>query len=94
MRSSSESVGVAGTSEHAKMVVGGCGAVQGELGGGVVHRLRWEVVKKVGGSVQGLDPVAGRERRLEEKATNHVGGGANQAFGPTILGGGVGAREA
>jgi hypothetical protein len=37
MRSSSGSVGVAGTSEHVKMVVGGCGAVQGELGGGVVQ---------------------------------------------------------
>jgi hypothetical protein len=57
----------------------------------VVHRLRWEAVKKVGGSVQGLGPVAGRERRLEEKAADHVGGGANHAFGPIILGGGVGA---
>jgi hypothetical protein len=36
--------------------------------------------------------VGGRERRLKEEATNHVGGGANDAFGSTVLGRGVGAR--
>jgi hypothetical protein len=40
MESSSGSVRVAGTSEHAEVVARvGC-AVQGEVGGGVVHRLR------------------------------------------------------
>jgi hypothetical protein len=34
----------------------------------VAHRLRGKAVEEVGGSVQGLCPVAGRERRLEEKA--------------------------
>jgi hypothetical protein len=43
--------------------------------------------------MQGLYPVAGRERRLKEKATNHVGGGANHAFRPAVLDRGVGARE-
>jgi hypothetical protein len=47
----------------------------------------------VGGGVQSLCPVAGRERRLEEKAAYHVGGGANHALDPTVLGRGVGARE-
>jgi hypothetical protein len=32
------------------------------------------------GGVQGLCLVADRERRLEEKTTDHVGGGANDAF--------------
>jgi hypothetical protein len=45
------------------------------------------------GGVQGLGPVAGRERLLEDKVADHVGGGANDAFGPTIMGSGVGARE-
>jgi hypothetical protein len=45
------------------------------------------------GDVQGLCPVAGRERPLEEKATNHISGGANHVFGPAVLGRGVGARE-
>jgi hypothetical protein len=39
--------------------------------------------------VQGLYPVAGRERRLEEKAVNHVGGGANHALCPDVLDRGV-----
>jgi hypothetical protein len=43
--------------------------------------------------VQGLCPVAARERHLEEKATDHVGGGANHALCPAVLGRGVGARE-
>jgi hypothetical protein len=44
-------------------------------------------------SVQGLCPVVGRERRLEEEATDHVGGGANDAFDQTVLGRGVKVRE-
>jgi hypothetical protein len=59
----------------------------------VAHRLRWEAVEEVGCGVQGLCPVAGRERCLEEKAADHVGGGANHALCPTVLRGGVGARE-
>jgi hypothetical protein len=47
----------------------------------------------VGGDVQGLCPIASRERRLEEKATDHIGGGVNHALDPTVLGRGVGARE-
>jgi hypothetical protein len=39
MRCSGGSVGIAGTTEHAKMVVGeGC-AIQGEVGRRVAHRL-------------------------------------------------------
>jgi hypothetical protein len=38
-------------------------------------------------------PVAGRERRLEEKAADHIGGGANHAFGSAVLGRGVRAQE-
>jgi hypothetical protein len=61
MRSSNGSVGIAGTTEHAKVVVGGGCAVQSEVGGRVAHRLRWEAVEEVGGGVHGLCPVAGRE---------------------------------
>jgi hypothetical protein len=93
MRGSSGSVRVAGTAEHAKVVVGGGCAVQGEVGSRVVHRLGGKTVEKVGGGVQGLCPVAGRERCLEEKAADHIGGGANHAFGPAVLGRGVRARE-
>jgi hypothetical protein len=86
MGRSGRSVGIAGTAEHKKVVVrGGC-VVQGEVGNRVPHRLRWKAVDEVCGSVQGLCPVTGRERLLEEKAADHIGSGANHAFGPAILG--------
>jgi hypothetical protein len=43
--------------------------------------------------VQGLYAVTGRESLLKEEASDHVGGGANDAFDPTVLGRGVRARE-
>jgi hypothetical protein len=43
--------------------------------------------------MKGLCPVGGRERRLEEKAADHVGGGANHALGPAVLSRSVGTRE-
>jgi hypothetical protein len=86
VRGGSGSVRVAGIAEHAQVVVGrGC-AVQGKVRCRVAHRLRRKTVEEVGGGVQGLCLVAGTERRLKEKATDLVGGGANDAFGPTVLG--------
>jgi hypothetical protein len=93
MRGSSGSVRVASTAEHAKVVVGGGCAVQGEVGSRVAHRLGGKTVEKVGASVHGLCPVASRERCLEEKAADHICGGANHVFGPAVLGRSVRARE-
>jgi hypothetical protein len=76
------------------VIVGGGCVVQDELGSRVAHRLRRKTIEEMCGGVQGLCLVAGRERRLKEKATNRIGGGANHAFSPAILGRGVGAREA
>ena len=59
----------------------------------MAHRLGGKTVEEVGGDVQGLYPVAGRERRLEEEAAKHIGGGADHAFGSAVLCRGVGARE-
>jgi hypothetical protein len=92
MGSGGGSVGIASTAEHAKVVVGGGYAIQSEVGSKVAHRLRGEAVEEMCGGVQGLRPVARRERHLKEKAADHVGG-VNDAFGPTILGIGVGVRE-
>jgi hypothetical protein len=91
MRSNSRSVGIAGTTEHTDVVIGGGCAIQGDVWGGVAHHLRWEAVEEVGCGVQGLFLVAGRERHLEQKVADHVSGGANHAFGPVVLGRGVGA---
>jgi hypothetical protein len=86
------SVGIAGTTEHTKGVVGGGCAIQGEVGSGVAHRLRWDAVEEMTAHVQGLCRVDGKERHLEEKATDHIGGRVKDVFGPTVLGRGVGAQ--
>ena len=66
MGSSDRSVRIAVTTEHTKVVVGwGC-AVEGKVGSRVAQRLRWKAVIEVGGDVQGLCPVSGRERHVEE----------------------------
>ena len=90
MRSGGRSVRIVGTTEHAKVVVGGGCVVQGKVGSRVAHRLRWEAIAEVGGCVQGLCLVTGSERCLKEKAADHIGGGSNHALGPTVLGRGVG----
>jgi hypothetical protein len=89
MGSCGGSVRIAGTTEHAKVVVGG-----GWAKWGVGWRTAFEGrrLRRCGG-VQGLCPVAGGVRSLEEKATCHISGGANHVFGPAVLGRGVGARE-
>jgi hypothetical protein len=93
VRGSSGSVRVAGIAEHAQVVVGrGC-VVQGEVRCRVAHRLRGKTVEEMHGGMKGLCPVGGRDRHLEEKAADHVGGGANHALGPAILSRGVGTRE-
>jgi hypothetical protein len=69
-----------------KVVVrGGC-VVQDEVGSRVAHHLRGKAVEEVCGGVQCLCPVASRERRLEEKAADHIGVGVDHAFGPAVLG--------
>ena len=51
MRSGGESVGIAGTTEHSKVVVGeGC-AIQSEAGSGMAHRLRGEADEEMCGGV-------------------------------------------
>jgi hypothetical protein len=52
----------------------------------VAHCLRGEAVEKMCSGVQGLCLVAGRERSMEKKATDQVGGGVNDVFGPVVLG--------
>jgi hypothetical protein len=94
MGSDGGSVEIAGTTEHAKVVVGGGCAIQGKVGrSGMVHHLRGETVDEMCSGVQGLYLVTGKERHLKEKAEDHVGGGANDVFCPVVMGRGVRARE-
>jgi hypothetical protein len=60
----------------------------------LAHCFRGEAIEEMSSGVQGLCPVDGKERRLDEEATNHVGGDANDAFDLAVLGRSVRAREA
>jgi hypothetical protein len=51
----------------------------------VTDHLGGKAVEVMSSSVQGLHPISGRKRRLKEKATDHVGSGANNVFDPTVL---------
>jgi hypothetical protein len=51
MRSGGGSVGIAGTAEHSKVVVGGGCAIQSEVGSGMAHRLRGEADEEMCGGV-------------------------------------------
>jgi hypothetical protein len=86
-------VGIAGTREDTKVLIGGGSAEEGEERSGMGDRLGGKTVEDVGGCVQRLCPVAGEERSLEEEATHHIGGGVNHALGSAILRGGVRARH-
>jgi hypothetical protein len=48
-------------------------------------QLGGKTVEDVGVHVQRLNPVAGKKRNLEKKATQHVNGGANHSLSSTIL---------
>lgn len=58
----------------------------------MAHCPGGKIVEEMGSSVQGLCPIVGGKRCLKEEAIDHVVGGANNLFGPAVLGGSVGAR--
>jgi hypothetical protein len=48
-------------------------------------QLGGKTVEEVGVRVQRLNPVAGKKRNLEKKATQHIDGGVNHSLSLTIL---------
>jgi hypothetical protein len=69
MRSGGGSVGIAGTAEHKGGRKRGLCRTR-RSGEWVVRRLRGEAVEEMCGGVQGLCPVAGRERHLKKEAAD------------------------
>jgi hypothetical protein len=69
VRSGGGGVGIAGTPEDLKVLIGVGGAEEGEEQSGMGNRLGGKTIEEVGGCVQSLSPVAGGERSLEEEAT-------------------------
>jgi hypothetical protein len=93
MRTSSRGVGIVGTAKDPKVGIGGGCAIQSEVGVGVNGHLGGNTVDEMSSSVQGVCPIAGRKRHLKKEASNHVSGGADNAFDPVVLRGSVGTQE-
>ena len=81
VRSSGESVRRAGTTKNSKVSIGGSGAIQGHMRGGVTYSHGRKTVEEMGSSVQVLFPIAGRKSHMKKEATDHVSGDANNPFG-------------
>ena len=93
MRGSGREIRVAGTPEDTKVIVGGRGAKESKVGGGVTNRLGEEAVERIGSSTQPLSLVAGCKGGLEKQGTHDVVRGADHAFSPAVLIRGIGARH-
>jgi hypothetical protein len=84
---------IAGTTEHAQVLIGGGNSMEGEVWTGRADRLGGEAVQQICGGVEPFYPVASRNRSLKEQGTQHIIDGANDAFGFTILRRSVGTRH-
>jgi len=91
VRSCGGEVRVAGAPEDTQVLVGGSGAEQGKVRSGGTERLGGKAVQQVGGGVEALSPVTGREGGLEQQGAHDVVGGANHALGLAVLRRSVGA---
>jgi len=64
------------------------------MGGGEIECLGRENVKEQCGGGEGLNPIGWRDTSLEQEGANNIIDGTNNAFGFTVLGGGVWTRHA
>jgi dihydrofolate reductase len=84
---------IAGTTEHAQVLIGGGNSMEGEVWAGRADRLSGEVVQQIFGGVQPFYPVASRSKSLKKQGAQHIINGADDALGFTVLRRSVGARH-
>jgi hypothetical protein len=94
VRGAGVEIGKAQATKNAEMIIGRLDVVKAEVWCLMVYSTRWADVKEIGGGVKGLDPKGRGEGGLEQEGANNVVGGANEAFGFTILRASVWARKA
>jgi hypothetical protein len=76
---------IAGTTEHAQVLIGGGDSMEGEVWTGHTDRLGGEAVQQICGGVEPFYPVANRNRILKEQGMQHIIDGAKDAFSFTVL---------
>jgi hypothetical protein len=84
-------VGIAGTTEHSQVLIGGGDTMESDVWAGCIDRLAGKMVQQICGSVEPFYPVASQERSLKEQGANHVINGAESTLGFTVLRRSVGA---
>jgi hypothetical protein len=84
---------IAGTIEHAQVLIGEGDSMEGEVWTGCADRLGGEAVQQICGSVEPFYPVASRNRSLKKQGTRHIIDGVNDAFNFTVLRRSVGTRH-
>jgi hypothetical protein len=84
---------IAGTTEHAQVLIGGGDSMEGEVWTGRTDRLGGEMIQQICGGVEPFYPVANRNRSMKEQGTQHIIDGAKDAFDFTVLRRSVGTRH-
>jgi hypothetical protein len=83
---------IAGTTEHAQVLIGGGNSMEGEVWTDRTDCLGGEVIQQICGDVEPCYPVS-RNRSLKEQGTQHIIDGVKDAFGFTVLRRSVGTRH-
>jgi hypothetical protein len=91
MRCLGGEVGIAGTTKHSQVLIGGGDTLESDIGAGCADRFARKTVQQICGSVEPFYLVASRERSLKEQGANHVINGAESTLGFTVLRRSVGA---
>jgi len=89
----SSKVGIARAAKDPKLMVGGKSTIESKMRSGHVEGLGGETIEE-SSSGEGVSPIRGGHRRLEEESANDVVGGAENTFSLVVLLRGVWARHA
>jgi hypothetical protein len=91
MRCLGGEVGIAGTTGHLQVLIGGGDTVESDIGAGFADHLAGKTVQQIRGSVELIYLVANWKISLKEQGANHVIYGAKSTLDFTILQRSVGA---
>jgi hypothetical protein len=86
-------IGIARAPEDAEMVIGWLNTEEGKAGGGKRKCFGGNDIEKVCCHAKGSSPKGGWYTCMEEQGVNNIVNAANDAFGFTVLCGGVGTRH-
>jgi hypothetical protein len=70
MRCLGGEVGIAGTTKHSQVLIGGGDTLESDIGAGCADRFARKTVQQICGSVEPFYLVASRERSLKEQGAN------------------------